>query len=131
MDAMPETTRERLKTVRNGLLRLHKQLLDSEKAAYEKDVAKISTTGQYLDLVLNDPWFAWLRELLQFIVMVDEALSPKDPAPESALARLLGQARALLVPAAYGPEFGRKYWEAMQRDAGIVLAHGEMLRAFE
>ena len=60
---MAETNvRERLTRMRDGLLELHRRLLDSERAAYERDVARITTTGQYLGLVLNDPWFAWLRE---------------------------------------------------------------------
>ena len=53
--------RARLKGTRDGLLRLHKTLLDSERAAYERDVARITSTGQFLQLVLNDPWFQWLR----------------------------------------------------------------------
>ena len=66
--------KDRLKTLRNGLLRLHKSLLDSERAAYEHDIARITSTGQYLGLVLNDPWFHWLHELSQFIVLIDETL---------------------------------------------------------
>jgi len=70
--------RERLKALRDGLLRLHKSLLDSERAAYERDVARITSTGQYLGLVMDDPFFQPLRELSQFIVLIDEALSRKD-----------------------------------------------------
>ena len=53
--------RERLCALRNGLLRLHKALLESERAGYERDIARITSTGQYLGLVLNDPWFHWLH----------------------------------------------------------------------
>ena len=35
--------RDRLKTLRNGLLQLHKSLLDSERAAYERDVERYGT----------------------------------------------------------------------------------------
>jgi hypothetical protein len=79
MVQMPGPARERLTRLRNGLLRLHKSLLDSERAAYERDVARITSTGQYLGLVLNDPWFAWLHELSQFIVLVDETLDLDEP----------------------------------------------------
>ena len=54
MKAMADRTRERLTNLRNHLLRLHKSLLDSERAAYERDVARITSTGQYLQLVLGD-----------------------------------------------------------------------------
>src|SRR6266516_4237036 len=66
--AMADSTRPRLTALRNGLLGLHKSLMDSERAAYERDVARITSAGQYLGLVLNDPWFQWLRDLSQFVV---------------------------------------------------------------
>jgi hypothetical protein len=130
---MPDLTRQHLTDLRNGLLRWHKSLLDAERAAYERDVARITSTGQYLELVLGDPWFAWLREISQLIVIVDETLAQKEPATPATpadAARLIGQARDLLVPSETGPEFARRYEAAMQRDASVVLAHGEMMLVF-
>jgi hypothetical protein len=130
MDRMAGETRERLITLRNGLLRLHKSLMDLERAAYERDVERITSSGQYLNLVLNDPWFSWLRELSQFIVLVDETLAQEEPVGAEEAARLITQARALVAPAENGERFGRSYWQAMQRDPGAVLAHGDMMRVF-
>ena len=127
---MPDFTRSRLTALRNGLLRWHKSLLDSERAAYERDVARINTTGQYLQLVLGDPWFAWLREISQLIAIVDETLAQKEPVAEADADRLIAQARGLLLPAESGDEFGRRYDEAMQRDPAAVLAHGAMMQVF-
>jgi hypothetical protein len=134
MDRMAEDTKERLTNLRTGLLRLHKNLLDSERAAYENDVERITSTGQYLNLVLNDPWFAWLRDLSQFIVLVDETLDCKEqPATKEDAERLIARARVLVSPSevAANGAFGRKYFEAMQRDPGVVLAHRDMIRAFD
>jgi len=129
---MAEGTRERLKSVRDGLLRLHKKLLESEQQAYERDVARIETRGQLLDLVMNDPWFAWLRDLSRFIITIDEWLDSKEPTSDEDGERLVARARTLIAPsedgAAYG--FARKYYEAMQRDPDVVLAHRDMVRAF-
>lgn len=106
-------------------------MLDSERAAYERDVQRITNSGHFLQLVLEDPWFAWLREVSQFIVIVDETLAQKEPAVELGDAtRLIGQAKELLVPSPEGAEFARHYEQAMQRDAAAVLAHGEMMLVF-
>ena len=86
---MADTTREHLTLLRTGLLRWHKSLLDIEKAAYERDVKRITSTGQYLQLVLEDPWFAWLREVSQLIVVIDETLDQKEPATSEDAARLV------------------------------------------
>ena len=120
----------RLKDLRNGLLRLHKSVLDSERAAYERDVERITSAGQYLELVLNDPWFVWLRELSQFIVLIDERLDLDEPASDSDAGRLISQARELLTPAENGSGFRRRYFEALQRDPAVVLAHRDMMRVF-
>ena len=121
--------RERLKALRDGLLRLHKSLLDSERAAYERDVARITSTGQNLGLVMDDPFFQPLRELSQFIVLIDEALSRKDaPVTPEEAEQLVQQARTMMVPAEDGTGFARRYFEIMQRDPATVLAHRDMLQ---
>jgi hypothetical protein len=125
-----DITLERLRKLRNGLLRLHKSLLDSERTAYERDVERIKSPGQFLDLLLNDPWFGWLRELSQFIVLIDETLDLEDPPTAAEAGRLIGQARELVAPSEEGPVFSRRYWEAMQRDPSAVLAHRDMIRVF-
>ena len=130
MNAMVDRTRERLTALRNGLLKLHKTLLDSERAVYDRDVARITSTGQYLELVLNDPWFAWLHQLSKFIVLVDETLDFDDPATAADADRLIAQAREMVTPSENGAVFGRSYFEAMQRDPAVVLAHRDMMRVF-
>lgn len=127
---MPDQTRERLVGLRNGLLRLHKSLMDSERALYERDVERITTMGQYLALVLNDPWFAWLRELSQFVVTIDETLYLKEPASPADADRLIAGARSLLCPVEGAGGFAGKYYEIMQRDPSAVLAHGDMIQVF-
>jgi len=94
-------------------------------------VARITTSGQFLNLVLNDPWFTWLRELSQFVVLIDETLDFKeDPATVDDANRLIARARDLVTPSENGPEFARKYYEAMQRDPAVVLAHSDMMKVF-
>jgi hypothetical protein len=127
---MSDLTRPHLTALRNGLLRWHKSLLDAERAAYERDVARITSTGQYLQLVLDDPWFAWLREISQFIVIVDETLAQKEPATPADADRLIAKARELLLPSESGSDFARHYDRAMQRDPAAVLAHGQMMQVF-
>lgn len=127
---MDDSTTQRLKDLRNGLLRLHKSLLDSERAAYERDVERITTTGQFLNLVLNDPWFNWLRDLSQFIVVIDETLDSKEPVTPEYASRLITRARELVSPSEDGSGFTRRYFESMQRDPAVVLAHRDMVQVF-
>ena len=120
-----EKTRQQLLNVRTVLLRLHKTLLDFEREAYERDHGKLGNSYQFLQLVLNDPWFAWLRQLSELIVEMDELLGGREAPPESTALALMQQARILLTPAESGGEFQRKYFAAMQQSPEVVLAHSE------
>jgi len=128
-DLPPDGLRQRLTDLRNELLRLHKTLLDSESALYDHDIARIRSRGQLLELVLHDPWFAWLHELSELVVLIDDALDSKEPAVTPVDAeRFLAQARALIAPVENGGEFRRHYLEALQRDPNVVMAHSETMK---
>jgi hypothetical protein len=128
-----DLTKQRLTDLRNGLLGLHKTLLDSERGTYERDIARIGSSGELLKLVLYDPWFAWLHELSEFVVLIDETLDEIDETRESIEAppaidaeRLIAQAWELLAPNETGAGFAKRYFEALQRDPDVVLAHARM-----
>src|SRR5579862_9282394 len=109
-----ERARHQLKDLRDGLLRLHKVALDSERGTYEHDVERIRSSGHFLELVLNDPWFSWLRELSELIVIIDETLDAKAGPETGDLERLKKQARTLLVPSEGANGFAGRYFEALQ-----------------
>jgi hypothetical protein len=122
----PEPEIQRLTELRNGLLGLHKTLLDSERAVYERDIARITSSGQLLNLVINDPWFAWLHTLSEFVVLIDERLDDEEPPQGIEAARLIAQAGELLTPNENGRGFAKRYFEALQRDPDVVLANAQM-----
>lgn len=130
---MPETTnqpgpepagaRHRLTALREALLHLHKTLLESERISYEASVGQISSPYQFLHLVTNDPWFAWLTPVTRLVATVDETLDAKTPLTAAGVESLVRQAATLLVATADGEGFSRHYDEALQRSPDVVLAH--------
>src|ERR1041385_2071638 len=116
---------QRLQDIRNALLALHKTLVDSERIRYEKVVGEIKSPGHFVQLLTNDPWFAWLHPLSQLIVSMDEALDGKDPLTPAVSEALTRQAGQLLVPEENGHDFAGHYFEALQNDPDVVLAHAE------
>jgi hypothetical protein len=118
-------SRERLTRVRTVLLRVHKTLLDFEREGYERAHGKISNSYEFLQLVMGDAWFAWLRQLSELIVEMDELLAAKESPNESTAVALIQQANLLLTPSEAGGEFQKKYFAAMQQSPEVVLAHSE------
>ena len=62
------------------------------------------------------------------MAQIDEIVEAKDPATPDEADRLVAQARALLVPNETGTGFERKYFEALQRDPDVVMAHSRALK---
>ena len=106
-----------------ALLRLHKALLDDERVSYERVHGRIPSNGAFLQLVLGDAWFAWLRPLSQLMATLDE-LGEEDKSPDGQdTVTLVASIRTLLTPTEEGEGFGRQYHDALQRGPDVVLAH--------
>ncbi len=127
---MSDDLRQRLQVVRDAVLKLHKALVDSERVSYESTVGTIQSPNHFLQLLTTDPWFAWLQPLSQLIVSMDEALDSKDePLTAATVDALIGQTGKLLVAAEDGEGFSGHYYEALQRDPDVVMAHGEVTKS--
>lgn len=128
---MSDTTRDSLKYLRQGLLRLHKMLLDLERRGYERAHQRIGNSYEFLQLVLKDPWFDWLHRLSELIVQIDETLDIRDmeaPASDEDARALIVRAKTLLSPAEEGTQFQKNYFLALQQSPDVVLLHSDLMK---
>jgi hypothetical protein len=123
-----DPSRKSLTELRHALVNLHKTLVETERMNFEKSFGRIQSANQFLQLLTSDPLFAWLRQLSQLIVSMDEALDAEEPLTNSGIDGFFNQTGLLLLPDENGNEFARKYFEAMQRSPDVVLAHGEVAK---
>jgi catechol 2,3-dioxygenase len=128
---MSEDVRTKLKDLRTRLLQLHKVLLDDARAAYEMDRGRVGSTGKLLQLVINDPWFAWLHALSELVVRIDQSVEPGAPTTAADAGTLVDQVERLLTASEEGEGFARRYYEALQRQPAVVLAHADVRRALK
>jgi catechol 2,3-dioxygenase len=127
----PTDPKAKLNDLRIKLLRLHKVLIDDAKAAYELDRGRIASTGHLLQLVIDDPWFAWLHALSGLIVRIDEGDGKDGGTTPADLAAIADQVETLLRPSEDGEGFAQRYFEALQRQPAVVLAHADVRRALK
>lgn len=127
---MTNAVSQRLEELRKALLHLHKALIESERVSYEKTVGTIASPNHFLQLLTSDPWFAWLQPLSQLIVAMDEAQDAKEPATDAEAEALIKQTGVLLVASEEGEGFPHHYFDALQRDPDVVLAHADAARLF-
>jgi hypothetical protein len=125
---MTEQNRSRLRDLRAKLLQLHKVLLDDARAAYEMDRGRVPSNASMLQLVINDPWFAWLHSLSELVVRIDETVEADSPATDADAGALIEQVEKLLTASETGDGFHRRYFEALQRQPAVVMAHADVRR---
>lgn len=128
--SFPSMNDHPLPTLRNQLLSLHKILMLAERAMYERDGHVIHSPNHFLQLLTGDPRFAWLRELSQLIVMMDEAMEEKPPITTERADALVNEARLLLTGEEDAGSFAARYAAMMQRVPSIAAAHAEISKAF-
>ncbi len=116
---------QHLRELRNKLLRLHKMLLDTERITYEQVRGRVSS-GELLQLVIEHEQFAWLHRISELVVQIDEMLQADEPVSLDDVQNLIANARTLLTPSETGNGFARKYYNALQREPNVVLAHAEV-----
>lgn len=128
---MTDSDRALLVELRKFLLQLHKTLIDWQRADYERVRGRLQTT-QLLNVMFNDPEFAWLRSMSGLIVRIDEALDqpsrpqakpPKEPIESGPL---VAAARDLIAPEA-GSAYAQRYHAALQELPEAVLAHRDLV----
>lgn len=114
-----------LKESRLQLLRLHKALLDIERADFEKANGQI-TSGQFLNLLLNEESFQWLRKFSTLIVDIDEMLDLDDGYSEETVEEHLSEMRKIVEAETSDEEFNDKYRVFMEKDSEIVGKNKEI-----
>ncbi len=119
------TNVEMLKNGRNLMLGLHKSLLDFERSAYEGMHGK-TTPGQFLNLLLEDPEFAWLRKFSTLIVDIDEMFAQKDGFAEEAVDVHLTKLREIVAMKEPDEEFNAKYQSGLQQNLEAAGIQGEL-----
>jgi hypothetical protein len=128
-DGKNSPQRDKLIALRLALLRIHKTLLNMERRDYEKEHGAVNT-GELFRLVIDDAQFAWLHNISEFVVRIDETLAGKEPVTADYTRESFVLARKMFTPTESGDAFQKKYFDAIQRDPAVVMDHAEMARLF-
>src|SRR5882757_4759252 len=121
--------RKTLIELRLALLRVHKTLLEMERRAYQKENGFVNS-GELFRLVVDHPQFAWLHNISEFVVRIDETLTGEAKVVPADAATAVALARKMFTPTAEGDAFQKKYFDAIQDDPNVVMEHGELARVF-
>ncbi|HUR98755.1 MAG TPA: hypothetical protein VMZ26_11875 [Pyrinomonadaceae bacterium] len=107
------------------MLKLHKNLLDHERAIWE-GINGTVTSGQFLNVLLEDPDFAWLRKFSTLIVEIDEVFAQKDGYAAETVELHLQKLRELISMQDEDEDFRAKYQAALQQDVEAAARQGDL-----
>ena len=116
---------EILRNARNLLLKLHKSMLDRERELYEGIHGPLNAT-QFLNVLIEDEDFGWLRKFSMLIVEIDEMFAQKDGIPAEMIEANLLKVKELIEMAEPDEYFRAKYQFAIQHDSDSASLHSEL-----
>lgn len=117
-------SKQTLELLRKRVLDLHKALLAVERSRYEAIHGRIESNYQFWGLLTSDKEFSWLGALTTYIVELEERLDDKEnPVTAADVEQFGGYLRQLTTTSERNPEFNFRYTEALQKDAGLLIAH--------
>jgi hypothetical protein len=115
-----------LRDVSKLLLPLHRALIDAAKEDYAFAVGPVEKPAQLLQLLTDDPFFAWLKPLTALIVDIDEMARTDFEASDVA-------AIADRVDRLFGPKadqgFSQQYVPMLQRNVEVAISHATLRKA--
>lgn len=120
---------EKLRNARNLLLKLHKAMLDLEREMYEGIHGKLNAS-EFLNLLLEDEDFAWLRQFSMLIVEIDEMFDLKGDLTTEMVDANLVKVKELVEMKEDDEYFRAKYQFALQRDSEAASLHSELKTMF-
>ena len=116
---------EKLKNARNLLLKLHKSMLDLERGMYEGLNGPL-TPAQFVNILMEDEDFAWLRRFSMLIVEIDEMFASKEGIPDGMVEANLDKVRELVEMKEPDEYFRAKYQFAIQRSPDAAGLHSQL-----
>ncbi|MEJ7860820.1 MAG: hypothetical protein WKF90_04190 [Pyrinomonadaceae bacterium] len=114
-----------LKEARFQLLKLHKLLVDSERAVYEHRNGQV-TSGQFLNVLINDNDFQWLKKFSNLIVEIDEMFDLDDGVSLEMIENYLSKMTELLDLDETDEDFKNKYTKVLQNNSEIQEKHQQL-----
>ena len=121
---------EKLKNTRNILLKLHKSMLDLEREMYEGLNGPLSPS-QFVNLLMEDEDFGWLRKFSMLIVEIDEMFAQKEGIPDGMIDANLDKVRELVEMTEPDDYFRVKYQFAIQRSPDAAGLHSQLKALFK
>jgi hypothetical protein len=122
--------KEQLGQISAAMARIHKTILENEIELREIKTMKSLGPNERLQILLNDPEFAWLRMLSGLMSTLDEVYFQKEPIQSEQVANLKKSVNELLIQPS-DSVFSKKYRSLLPVVPDLMLHHGLLRQALQ
>lgn len=112
--------RAALRDASKTLIALHRHLIDAAKAEYAASFGPVESPAEMLQLLTDDPYFAWLKPVTSLIVDID-GMTRTDFEIDAAHA--IGERLDHLFGPGADSEFAKHYVPILQREVDVTIGH--------
>lgn len=116
-----------IRSICDALRALHRTLLEVERREYERSFGRTASDFYLLQLVAQDPQFAWLRALAPIMLGVD-AMVARGELSTTEMRLLETRIRALTLADDPMTSFQHRYQRILRQHLATIVAHGELMR---
>lgn len=128
VDPEDQARREQLTNLAKTLRSIHSALLESVKRDYESAHGKIAGPLKFYQLVVDDPFFSWLRPLSGQMALIDERIDDKTKLEPTDLSTVHEAVNNLFSPKkAKADSFAANYKARLQSDASVTALHPQLV----
>ncbi|HEY2830209.1 MAG TPA: hypothetical protein VGJ88_08830 [Thermoanaerobaculia bacterium] len=122
-DPVRAALRASLREFSKNLLPLHRALINAARDDYNFAFGEEITANRLLQLIQDDPFFAWLKPVTSLIVDIDEmARVDFETADYDAIVARVDRLFGTKVDG----DFAEKYVPILQRDVDVAIAHAAL-----
>jgi hypothetical protein len=117
---------DKLKEARLQFLQLHKLLVDIERDRYQNKNGIVSS-GTFLNLLIGDEQFSWLRKFSALIVDIDEMFDLDDGYHEGFVDKHLEAIKEIVSLGSLDEEFNAKFQELLNTNPKVSEKNNHLL----
>ena len=112
------------------MAKIHKLLLVNEIEKYEKEKGITCNALERLNLLLNSPELAWLRDMSQLMAFTDEIYFQKEAIKDDQIIAVQKGINNLLIQQT-DSEFSKKYRSLILHIPDLIIEHGRLKLALK
>jgi hypothetical protein len=116
----------------SALAGLHRALIERARVDYEREHGRVSGPSHFLRLLMEDPFFSWLRPLSELMANIDQLRDFEAPARDEVSAAVRSLVEQLIASPSSDPvsaDFTRHYWPCMLETPEVTMAHAGLKQA--